>query len=96
MPDNGDKLSEADRKPVEEAIADLEGAIEKEDSAAIKAGTERLERESQKLATVLYQSTGTAAGPNPGEPGPSASGAAEDDDVIEAEVVDSGDGKSGN
>ena len=96
LSENGEKLSEEDRKPVEEAIADLKGAIEKEDSDGIKSGTERLEQASQKLATVLYQSTAAPGGDDPGAPGPDASGPAEEEDVIEAEVVDSGDGKGGN
>jgi molecular chaperone DnaK len=96
LSENGDKLSEEDRKPVEEAIADLKGALEKEDAEAIKSGMERLEQASQKVATVLYQSTAAPGGESPGEAGPQASAASDEEDVIEAEVVDSGDGKSGS
>ncbi len=93
LSESGDKLSEGDRKPVEEAIADLKGAIEKQDEDGIRAGMERLEKASQNVAAVLYQSS-AATGTGGGEAdGPNASGAEGDDDVIEAEVVDSGDGK---
>ncbi len=96
LSENGDKLSDGDSKPVQEAIAVLKGAVEKEDAEGIKAGIERLEQASQKLATVLYQSTGTPGENDHASSEPERSGAGEDDDVIEAEVVDSGDGKSVN
>ncbi len=93
LSESGDKLSEGDRKPVEEAIADLKGAIEKQDDDGIRAGMERLEKASQNVAAVLYQSSAATGAGAAEPPGPDATGAGEDDDVIEAEVVDSGDGK---
>ena len=55
----GDKLDEADRKPVEDALAQikqvLEGAEGDIDEAALDAGLEQLTTASHKMAEVMYQ-----------------------------------------
>ena len=84
LKDAGDKLSEQERKPVEEAVADLKKATEGGDSAAINAALEKLNAAQQTAAQALYAKT-AQAGPDAGA-GPAAGagagpGAAPDGDA---------------
>ena len=100
LKDAGDKLSEQERKPVEEAVAELKKAVEGSDAGAIEQALEKLNAAQQTAAQALYAKTAQAgpgagggpeagAGPGPGAApgGPRAGGAG---DVIDAEVVDDG------
>jgi molecular chaperone DnaK len=84
--DSGDKLSAADRQPVESAVADLKSALDRNEVAAITSAMEALTSAQHKLADVLYRS---AQAPS-AESAPGAGDAADDGagDVIDAEVVD--------
>ena len=82
--DLGDKVDEETKKRVEDAIAALRKAMETDDDQEIKRLSEELTQQSHKLAEVMYQQQEAAAG---GEP--QAAGASEDEEVIDAEVVDS-------
>jgi molecular chaperone DnaK len=53
--EGGDKLSESDRKPVEEAIEALKTAIQSDDLDDIKAKTETLGQASMKLGEAMYR-----------------------------------------
>ena len=54
--EHGDKLSAEDRKPVEEAIAELKKLLEEDgDTAAIDAAVQKLNAASHKLAEIMYQ-----------------------------------------
>src|SRR5918996_1698418 len=99
LADNAEKvgtLSDDLRSDVDTALADLKKALEGNDDAAIKSGTERLATASQALGAAMYataQPSDAAAGAA-GEPGPdgaadaSAGGGGTDEDVVEAEIVD--------
>ncbi len=98
LKDAGDKLSEEERKPVEEAVAALKKANESGDAAAIDQALETLNAAQQTAAQVLYAKTaqaasgpgeGPEAGPGPGA-GPGGPHAGNAGDVIDAEVVDDG------
>ena len=90
--DAGDKLTDADRQPVEEAIAALKQANEGTDVAAITAALDALNTAQHKAAESLYkQSTpppptdgGAAADAPPADAAEEADGG----DVIDAEVVE--------
>ena len=94
LADAGDKLTADDRKPVEEAIASLKSAAEKEDASAIKPALDALMAAMQGVSQKLYAQTAQEqkdAGATDGETDstgapPGASGG--DGDVIDAEVVD--------
>ena len=98
--DAGDKLSDAEKQPITDAVADVKKAMEGEDAAAIDSAIERLTQAQHKAAEVLYRQQaptgGEAGGPGspggPGGPGTAAgagaTGGAADGDVIDAEVVD--------
>ncbi len=98
LKDAGDKLSEEERKPVEEAVAALRKANESGDAAAIDQALETLNAAQQTAAQALYAKTAQAApgpgggpedGPEPGA-GPGGPRAGNAGDVIDAEVVDDG------
>ena len=104
LKDAGDKLSETERKPVEEAVAELKKAVEGSDAGAIEQALEKLNAAQQTAAQALYAKTAQAgpgagggpeagAGPGPGAaPGAGGGGprAGDAGDVIDAEVVDDG------
>ena len=98
LTDAGDKLSEEERKPVEEAVAALKKANESGDAAAINQALEMLNAAQQTAAQALYAKTaqaapgpggGPEAGPGPGA-GPGGPRAGNAGDVIDAEIVDDG------
>jgi len=87
LTENDDKLEASTKAEVEQAVSDLQEALEAEDTDAIKARTEALAAAWQQAATEIYSNTGG----QPGAPGDDAGGPTGDDDVVEAEVVDEGD-----
>jgi molecular chaperone DnaK len=96
LKDNGDKLSAADKAPIESAIEDLKRAIEKNDVAEMKRKMDALNSAQHKAAEALYRAAsaggGAGGGATGGQPGGAAgaSGAASGapGDVIDAEVVE--------
>jgi molecular chaperone DnaK len=91
--DAGDKLSAADRQPIESAIEDLRKALEQNDPAEMKRRLDALNAAQHKAAEAMYRSA-SAGGSGGGAPGagPSASGPtgqpSGSGDVIDAEVVE--------
>jgi molecular chaperone DnaK len=86
LKDAGDKVSEADRAPVNQAIEKVRAALKGNDLAALKAATAELETTSNAMAQHIYSKAG-APGGTPGEP-PTPGGGADKkggDDVIDAE-----------
>ncbi|HVL64100.1 MAG TPA: molecular chaperone DnaK [Actinomycetota bacterium] len=77
--EHGDKLDDADRKHVEDALQATKDALKGSDVAAIKRTTEELMSASQKFAEVMYQ---RAAQSQPEGAAPAG------DEVVDAEVVD--------
>src|SRR5438270_247527 len=97
----GDKIPADKRKTVEDAIAAVREAINKNDTDAIKRAYDDLQSKFQDISAELYKqasaSQGAGAGPQPGpetqsRPGsqPQGEGARRDGDVVDAEfeVVD--------
>jgi molecular chaperone DnaK len=94
LKDAGDKLSAADRQPIESAIEDLKKAIEKGDVDEMKRTMEALNTAQHRAAEVLYKAAnaagggpGAGAGPGP-EAGAGSGGSTAGGDVIDAEVVE--------
>ncbi len=58
MNDLGDKVSESDKAPVNDAIAKLKNTIASGDTEAIKADTEALQKAFYPIAEKLYQAQG--------------------------------------
>jgi molecular chaperone DnaK len=100
LTENRARLSADEINPVESAIASLRQTIQGDDLAAIRSGTEELQRASHKMAEALYRQSGTQAGAAGGEAAPGseagagpdgkAAGGAGQGEVIDAEVVDEG------
>ncbi|MDK1030565.1 MAG: molecular chaperone DnaK [Planctomycetia bacterium] len=88
LKEHGDKLSDADRKRVEDAIKKLRDAIGTDDVSKIDAATEELNQASHSLAEMLYKQQsavgGEAGGPGPQQPPPAEEGKG-GDDVIDAD-----------
>ena len=93
LTDAGDKLSDADKQPVEETLTELKKANESGEIGAISAGLEALNAAQQKAAEALYAQAGQAP-PDAGasqEPSDDAAGdtpPTDAGDVIDAEVVE--------
>jgi molecular chaperone DnaK len=84
------KLSEADAKSVESAIADTKKALEGSNVDEINRAAEALTQASHKVAEAMYKGTGPQGG-QPGGGTPGDGGGAQTgkpDDVIDAEYVD--------
>ena len=59
--DYGDKISDADKQKIEDAIAALKQAVSSDNTADIKAKTEELKQASYKLAEEVYKNSGAQA-----------------------------------
>jgi molecular chaperone DnaK len=98
LADNADKFESgaaADAKAgVLGPLDDLKKALEGDDTAAIKSATESLARASQQLGAALYQNAqaaggdGASAGSGAGAGAGAAASDSQDDDVVEAEIVE--------
>ena len=77
--EQGDKLSESDREPLEQAIKKARDAIATNDAAAIKTATMELDQSAQAFRSTLGTQTGPATATGEPEKSPS------DDDAIDAE-----------
>jgi molecular chaperone DnaK len=82
LKEHGAKLDDADRKTVDDAVAELKEALKGDDVNEIRSKTDGLISASQKFAETLYQRAGSeGAQSSNGSP-------AGEDDVVDAEVVD--------
>jgi len=93
--ESGEKISQADRGDVENAVADAKKALESNDKATMDKAREKLTAASHKLAEQMYKAASTQAPPQGGAaPGGDAAsngasgGAKKDEGVIDAEYVD--------
>ncbi len=83
LKEHGDKVAEAERKAIEDAIAALKEAVQGEDAEEIKRRTEALAQASMKLGEAMYKAQQEAAGGG-GEAGAEAA-AGKDEGVVDAE-----------
>ncbi|QDU90673.1 Chaperone protein DnaK [Pirellulimonas nuda] len=82
MKEQGDKLSEANKAPIEAAITKVRETAKGEDAAAIKAAVGELEAANRAMGEAMYKAAADGDGATPGsaeaKPG-------DDDDVVDAE-----------
>jgi len=83
MDDAGAKLTDADKAPVQAAIAKLEETLKNGTTEAIKADTEALEKALYELSSKLYQQPGADGNAQGGNPG-----ASDDGTVYDADFTD--------
>jgi molecular chaperone DnaK len=90
LAEHGGKVGEADRRAIENAMADLKEALKGNDAEAITAKTNALAQASMKLGEAMYkQSAEQPAGGDGGPGGPEA----KKDDVVDAEFTEVDDDK---
>ncbi|MGV9884644.1 molecular chaperone DnaK [Streptomyces sp. NPDC003006] len=99
--ENGDKIPADTKGEVEAAATELKGLLKDrpDDTAALRAGAEKLATVSQKMGQAMYAASGGGAQEQTGSTG-SATGASTDsaaeEGVVDAEIVDEDDkGKDG-
>ena len=81
-----DKLSAADKEPLEKAIAKTREVAGGDDAQAIKSAVDELEQASHAFSKTLYEQAGAGAdAPGGAEESDSADAAPADDDAIDAE-----------
>ena len=91
LKDYGDKVSEADRTAISDAIAALKTAAEGDDVAEIEAKTQTLAEVSMKLGQAMYEASQKEAAESDAK-----ADAAKDSDVVDAdfeEIDEDGDKK---
>ena len=88
LADNGDKIPAEKKVELEAALEELKTSLNGADFDAIKAAQEKLQRVSQEVGGAMYETASAAGGPDSASTG----GAAADDTVVDAEVVDEGEG----
>src|SRR6186713_1761338 len=88
LAEHGSKVGEAERKAIENGMADLKEALKGDDADAIQAKTNALAQASMKLGEAMYKSQqeGQPGDGGPGSPGASAGGEpGKKEDVVDAE-----------
>jgi molecular chaperone DnaK len=95
MKELGDKVTEAEKKDIEAAIADVEEAIKGDDKSAIEAKTQKLGEVAGKLAERVYQQNAEKAQTtSTGGEAETAKGNGEDkENVVDAEFEEVDDNK---
>ncbi|HZB24946.1 MAG TPA: Hsp70 family protein, partial [Vicinamibacterales bacterium] len=88
LADAGDKLTDADKQPVTDAIAAVRKALEGEDAAATSAAVDQLVAAQAKAAEALYRQSQSTGTPDETAGGPGRPGGPVEGEVIDAEVVD--------
>ena len=92
----GDSLDPSAKSEIEAAIKDLKDNLESDDVASLQQKTEALQTAWHKVSEQVYAAASQqaqGAGAGTGGDGASAGGASEEEEVVDAEVVD-GDEKS--
>jgi len=94
LAEHGAKVSDADRRAIEDAVSDLREALKGDDAEAIKAKSNTLAQASMKLGEAMYaQAQKDQAGPGaPGSDGGAQAGAPKED-VVDAEFTEVDDDK---
>ena len=84
LAEHGSKVGEAERKAIENGMADLKEALKGDDAEAIKAKTNTLAQASMKLGEAMYKQQAEA----------DAKKDAAQDDVVDAEFTEVDDDKN--
>src|SRR5947209_397133 len=92
--ENEEKVPEDIKSEVREALAEVKKALESNDTDTIKSATERAAQVSQKMGTAIYQQA-QAQQAAQSESADGSAGPQDDDEVVEAEIVDEDDSEGG-
>jgi molecular chaperone DnaK len=85
LKDHGEKVDEATRKSIGEALEALKAALKGEDIDDIKAKAETLAQTSMKLGEAIYKATQGAEAPAGGDAGTNGNGKGDGEDVVDAD-----------
>jgi molecular chaperone DnaK len=91
--EHGSKLGEADRKAIDDALAEAREALKGEDVERMKRAQETLTRAAHKLAEVMYQSQAQPGAPGGGPAGEGRPSGPKEGEVVDAEFEDLGEQK---
>jgi molecular chaperone DnaK len=92
LKDHGDKVDEATRAAIQQALDELKKAVEGDNTEEIKKNTEALATASHKLAEAMYKQTQAGAGAE--QPGEEAEpGGPTEEGVVDAEFEEVDDNK---
>jgi molecular chaperone DnaK len=92
--ENEEKVPEDIKSEVREALAEVKKALESNDTEAIKTASEHAAQVSQKMGTAIYQQAQAQQASSQSESANGSSDTQDDDEVVEAEIVDEGDSES--
>jgi molecular chaperone DnaK len=95
LAEHGSKLSEADRKAIDEALAEAKEALRGEDVERMKRAQEALTKASHRLAEIMYREAQPQAGQAGSAPGQGRAGGSgpKEGEVVDAEFEDLGEKK---
>jgi molecular chaperone DnaK len=92
LAEHGSKVGDADRRAIENAMADLKEALKGTDADAITAKANALQQASMKLGEAMYKQAAEQQ-PGDGADGTGGAGEAKKDDVVDAEFTEVDDDK---
>jgi len=95
LAEHGSKLGEADRKAIDDALAEAKEALKSEDVARMTRAQEALSKASHKLAEIMYREAQAQGGQPDAAPGapPAAGAGPKEGEVVDAEFEDLGEKK---
>ena len=90
LKDQASSFSGEQKETVEADLASLKTALSGSDLEAIKSATEKLAVGVQELGKQLYEQAAASAAPSADGAAANGAGAPNDDEVVDAEIVDEG------
>jgi molecular chaperone DnaK len=92
LKDLEESIDESSKTEIEGLIKDLRDSLESEDAGELAAKTEALQTAFHKVSEAMYEKARSAQadGATAGSNGDSAGASADDEDVVDAEVVEEG------
>jgi len=88
----GDSVDDASKKEIQDAIGEVRGVLESDDPAEINAKAEALQASFHKVSEQMYSAAAAEQQAGPNGAGDGAATAADDEEVVDAEVVDDREG----
>ena len=91
--EHGSKLTEGDRKAIDDALAEARDSLKGEDVDRMKRAQETLTRAAHKLAELMYQTQAQPGAPTGGPKGDGRPTSPKEGEVVDAEFEDLGEKK---
>jgi molecular chaperone DnaK len=96
LSESGDKIPAGERDDVQKSLDEVKEALKGTDTSAITSASERLSQAAQKVGQAMYNAqqaeSAAAGGGGPAGSAGSSDPSGSSDDVVDAEVVDEGEG----